>query len=83
MTGIITEMRRIVEGITNDPQVSEKIVYALVKNLGGDRLYIPMNDYERRNSEIKSLYRHGATTSQLAKRYRLADRTIRRIITGD
>ncbi len=80
MTGIISEMQRVVTTIINDSQQARSIVYALISNFGGERLYIPRNDYKERNHEMKCLYAAGATIEQLAIRYRLAEKTIYRIL---
>jgi Mor family transcriptional regulator len=80
MTGIIIEMRRIVTAVCHDEQQATAIVYALIRNLGGERLYIPHNNYTERNNEMKCLYQSGATVEQLASRYRLCEITVQRIV---
>jgi len=80
MTGIIQEMRRVVAVVVGDDQKASDVVYALIANFGGERLYMPINDCEARNREIKSLHGSGATVEQLAKRYRLSPKTIYRIL---
>lgn len=59
------------------------IVYALIRNFGGERLYIPHHDYQERNQEMISLHQAGASIDQLASRYRLAIKTVYRIIMRD
>ena len=56
MTGIICEMRRIVTSVIGDEQQASAVVFALMENFGGERLYIPSNDYETRNREMISLH---------------------------
>lgn len=80
MIGIVKEMRRVVTNIVGSEEMARDIVYALIKNFGGERLYFPINDYDARNREIISLYQHGAGAPQLAKRYRLSIKTVYRII---
>jgi Mor family transcriptional regulator len=80
MSGLIKQMRTVVTSVTNDEKQASEIVHALIKNFGGERLYIPCNDHERRNLEMRSLHRAGATATQLAKRYRLRTETVYRII---
>jgi len=80
MTGIIEEMQDVVMEVTGDKTLSATIVHHLIKKLGGCQLYLPHNDYEKRNLEIKALKREGANTKQLATRYKLHERTIRRIL---
>ncbi len=83
MTGIILEMRRVVTGVIGDEQQASAIVYALISNFGGERLYIPHNDYQERNQEMICLHQAGATIEQLASRYRLAQKTVYRIVMRD
>lgn len=83
MNGIILEMRRVVTTITNDEQQANAVVYALIRNFGGERLYIPHNDYQIRNEEMICLYQAGASLEQLASRYRLAVTTINRILKAN
>jgi Mor family transcriptional regulator len=80
MTGIIQEMRRVVAGVIGDDNQANDIVYALVSNFGGAHLYMPANDYESRKREIVSMNNAGATVECLAKRFRLSERTIYRIL---
>ena len=82
MTGIVKEMRRVVTDIVGSEKIAVDIVYALIKNFGGERLYFPINDYDARNREIISLYKHGADAQHLAKRYRLSVKTVYRIINA-
>lgn len=82
MSGLIEEMRRVVAGVVMDDQQAREVVYALISNFGGERLYLPSNDYEMRNREIIELHKHGATAKQLASRYRLSVKTITRIVNG-
>jgi Mor family transcriptional regulator len=77
---IIQEMHRVVAGIIGDEQQAAAIVYALIANFGGERLYVPSNDYEMRNREMRELHLAGAKVDQLAKRYRLSIKTIYRIL---
>lgn len=81
MTGIISEMRRVVASVIGDDSKAADVVYALISNFGGEKLYLPTNDYQRRNEEIRELRKAGASTSQLVKRYRLSRATICRIIS--
>jgi Mor family transcriptional regulator len=83
MTGIILEMRRIVAGVCGDEQQANAIVFALISHLGGERLYIPHNDYKERNQEMISLHKSGASLDQLASRYGLASKTVYRIVKRD
>ena len=80
MTGIIQEMRRVVAGVIGDDQQAVDVVYALISNFGGAQLYVPTNDYDSRKREIVSLSNAGATVKCLAKRFRLSERTIYRIL---
>lgn len=80
MTGIIHEMQRVVLSVIDDDQKAADIVYALISNFGGERLYVPTCDYKARNAEIKSMHSAGASVDQLARRYRFSKRTIYRII---
>jgi Mor family transcriptional regulator len=77
---LIQEMKMVVSGVIGDEQQANEIVYALIKRFGGERLYLPSNDYEARNREIVELYKAGATVEQLAKRSRLSVKTVYRII---
>ena len=79
MTGIIQEMERVIQAVINDDSKAKAIVYALIKEFGGDRFYFPSNDYESRNREIRDLHQHGADKEQLAKRYGLSVKSIERI----
>ncbi len=83
MTGIIIEMQRVVAGVINDEHQASAIVYALISNFGGEKLYIPHNDYQLRNQEMLELHQAGATIEQLASRYRLAQKTVYRIVMGN
>lgn len=80
MTGIIQEMHRVVTGVIGDDNQANDVVFALIKNFGGERLYIPTNSFTMRNSEINSLHSSGATVDYLAKRYQLSPKTIYRIL---
>jgi|GEM_PF-1468829 Mor family transcriptional regulator len=80
MTGIIVEMRRVVTEVIQDEVQAAAIVYALITNFGGARMYIPCNDYEGRNREIKDLYEAGASLEQLARRFHLSTKTVYRIL---
>lgn len=80
MSGIINEMRLVVAGIVDDDQQANDVVYALIRQFGGDQLYLPCNDYEMRNKEIKTLYKAKVSVESLAKRFKLSPKTIYRII---
>jgi Mor family transcriptional regulator len=80
MTGLIDDMQDVVAGVVGDRSLAAQVVYALIKQFGGERHYIPSQDYQTRNREIKALYGAGATAEQLAGNYRLSVRTVRRII---
>ena len=82
MAGIIDEMRRVVTAVTGDDKQAGEVVHALIKNFGGERLYIPGNNHALRNTEIQSLRRAGSSVCQLSKRYRLTSATIYRIINN-
>lgn len=74
----------------------ERLVKELQTYLDGELLYIPRASekkdwgtdsgsrafYRERNENIKKLYREGASIDALAKRYRLAESTIKKIIYG-
>lgn len=74
----------------------ERLVRELQTYLDGELLYIPRASakkdwgadsgsrafYRERNENIKKLYREGASIDALAKRYRLAESTIKKIIYG-
>ena len=79
MTGIIKEMERVIQTVIGDDSKAKAVVYALIKEFGGERFYFPCNDYEARNREIRALYQHGADKEQLAKRYGLSVKSIERI----
>ncbi|MFA5922333.1 MAG: Mor transcription activator family protein [Methylococcaceae bacterium] len=80
MAGIIVEMRRVVTEVIKDEVQASAIVYALITNFGGERMYIPTNDYEYRNREIKDLHEAGASLEQLAHRFHLSVKTVYRIL---
>lgn len=82
MTGIIQEMRKVVAEVIGDETQSSAVVHALMQRFGGERLYLPHNDYEHRNREIRELHETGVSQEQLAKRYRLSVKTVYRIIGG-
>jgi Mor family transcriptional regulator len=79
---LIKEMKMVVAGVIGDEQQASEIVYALIKRFGGERLYMPTNDYESRNREIIELYNAGATLDQLARRHRLSIKTVQRIVSA-
>lgn len=79
-SGLICEMRRVVSDVLGNEEQARIIVFALIKNFGGERLTMPVNDYEKRNREIHELHHHGASVEQLAARYRLSKKTIYRIL---
>lgn len=74
----------------------ERLLNELQTYLDGELLYIPRSStkkswgtdsgsrtfYRERNEEIKSLYKQGCSIDALAKQYRLADSTIKKIIYG-
>lgn len=74
----------------------ERLLKELQTYLDGGLLYVPRASskkdwgadsgsrafYRERNQEIKVLYQGGASIETLAKRYRLADSTIKKIIYG-
>lgn len=74
----------------------ERLVKELQTYLDGELLYIPKAStkkdwgadsgsrafYRERNQEIKQLYAEGTSMDTLAKRYRLAESTIKKIIYG-
>ena len=80
MSGIISEMRVVVSGIVGNDDQANDIVYALVRQFGGDNFYLPCNDYEMRNREIKSLHQSKVSVDSLARRFKLSPKTIYRII---
>jgi len=80
MTAIIREMRRVVNDIVDDKQKANFIVLALIKEFGGTLFYMPRNDYEMRNRELKSLHKKGVSPGVLATRYSLAVRTVHNIV---
>jgi len=77
---IIKEMKRVVNEVIDNPKKTDDVVFALIKAFGGERMNMPANDYERRNREIKELYKNGANVGQLSRRYQLSERTIYRIL---
>lgn len=76
---LINEMKMVVSGVVGDPNQADEIVYALIRRFGGERLYLPCNDYQARNREIVDLFSAGASVDHLAKRYRLSAKTVYRI----
>lgn len=74
----------------------ERLLKELQTYLDGEMLYIPRSStkkdwgadsgsrtfYRERNEEIKRLYKKGVSIDTLAKQYRLADSTIKKIIYG-
>jgi len=80
MSGIINQMRCVVTEIIDDDEQSKAIVYALIQQFGGERFYLPSNDYEMRNREIKVLHQAGVKHEILAKRFGLSVKTIYRIV---
>lgn len=74
----------------------ERLLKELQTYLDGEMLYIPRAStkkgwgtdsgsrtfYRERNEEIKGLYKKGTSIETLAKQYRLADSTIKKIIYG-
>lgn len=74
----------------------ERLLRELQTYVDGELLYVPRAStkkdwgadsgsrafYRERNQEIKILYREGASIETLAKRYRLAESTIKKIIYG-
>lgn len=74
----------------------ERLLKELQTYLDGEMLYIPRSStkkswgtdsgsrtfYRERNEEIRSLHKKGASVDTLAKQYRLADSTIKKIIYG-
>ena len=79
-TGIIKQMIETVDRVIDDESKAKAVVFAIMKEYGGERLYIPANDYVSRNAEIRELHAAGLTPEQLARRYRLSVRTIGRIV---
>jgi Mor family transcriptional regulator len=79
---LIKEMKMVVAGVIGDEQQASEIVYALIKRFGGERLYMPSNDYETRNREIVDLHKAGASFEQLARRHRLSVKTVVRIVSN-
>jgi len=80
MTGIIKEMQQVLNNVLNNESQAKQAVYALIKTFGGERIYLPRYDYIQRNQEILDLYMAGATLEQIASTYRLAPKTVRRIL---
>jgi Mor family transcriptional regulator len=72
-------MRRVVTEVIQDEVQAAAVVYALITNFGGARMYIPY-DYECRNREIKDLHEAGASLEQLTRRFHLSERTVYRIL---
>lgn len=74
----------------------ERLLRELQTYLDGELLYVPRAStkkdwgadsgsrafYRERNQEIRRLYREGVSMETLAKRYRLAESTIKKIIYG-
>ncbi len=74
----------------------ERLLKELQTYLDGELLYVPRAStkkdwgadsgsrafYRERNQEIRRLYREGVSMETLAKRYRLAESTIKKIIYG-
>lgn len=74
----------------------ERLLKELQTYLDGELLYIPRSStkkrwgtdsgsrtfYRERNEEIKRRYQQGSSIDTLAKQYRLADSTIKKIIYG-
>jgi len=78
---LINEMKSVVHEIIADERQANAVVYALIKRFGGERLYLPRNDYEARNREIIELYNAGVSIDQLSRRMRLSVKTVQRIIS--
>lgn len=74
----------------------ERLLKELQTYLDGEMLYIPRSStkkgwgtdsgsrtfYRERNEEIKRQYKQGSSIDTIAKQYRLADSTIKKIIYG-
>ena len=80
MSGIIKEMRLVVARIVGDYDKACAVVYTLLKRFGGQNIYIPFDDYQTRNNEIKELYKTGLGIENIAKKYQLHKKTIYRIV---
>lgn len=77
---IIQQMRNVLAGVLHDDAQAGLAVHALIRTFGGERIYLPRNDYSHRNAELVSLHRAGADIDHLASRYRLARKTVKRIL---
>lgn len=80
MSGLVASMERTVAEVTNDRELSRKIVAAILRAHGGDRVYLPTENYRYRNDRIRELYDAGVSVKAIAKRYSLHCTTVRRII---
>jgi len=80
MSGLIEEMCNIVSDVIGDDGMARDVVMSLVQRLGGERIYIPHNDYEKRNREILELYENGASVVMIARRARISERSVYRIL---
>jgi Mor family transcriptional regulator len=80
VTSIIKEMQEVVSRVVGDDDIARNVVYALIKQFGGYRIYMPCNDYELRNKEIVELYKNGTDINLISMRYHLSSATIRRVV---
>ncbi|GAB63086.1 MAG: hypothetical protein DWB56_06800 [Candidatus Jettenia sp.] len=67
------------------PDVAEKVFKVFVQELSGCRISIPKASYfirEARNKRIKMLF-HGGNYEELALRFGITTRLVRRIVHGD
>lgn len=76
----IPEMEQTVNEIVGNAELSRKIVFALLRRFGGDRIYIPTGENIERNATIRELFASGVSATQLAQRFRLSCATIYRIV---
>lgn len=80
---IIQCIRDTILTVLIDEDMTNEIIKSLLKNLGGQDIYIPTDDINCRNSKIKSYYHEGMSVEKLAYKFRLHKKTICRVIKKD
>lgn len=76
---ILLEVQREL-GIAGDGTMLGEIEARLRRKYGGCEVYIPARATAERDRRLIEAWRKGATTSQLAARFGLSERHVRRII---
>lgn len=74
------QLEQTVAEVIGDLDLSRRVVAEILRQHGGDRIYLPADHYRYRNEQIVELVESGVAVERVSRRFGLCERTVRRIV---